>query len=89
MNFLNRLFFTIKKMGTSLVVQWLRLCAPNAGGPSLIPAQGTRSYVLHLKTLPAATKIQHSQISKYKQNKTKGHDKFRAGSLLLKILLYM
>ena len=43
--FLNRLFFTIKKMGTSLVVQWLRLCAPNAGGPSLIPGQGIRSHM--------------------------------------------
>ena len=29
--------------GTSLVVQWLRLCAPNAGGPGSIPGQGTRS----------------------------------------------
>ena len=27
---------------TSLVVQWLRLCTPNAGGPGLIPGQGTR-----------------------------------------------
>ena len=25
-------------LGTSLVVQWLRLCIPNAGGPGLIPA---------------------------------------------------
>ena len=30
--------------GTSLVVQWLRLCAPNAGGSGLIPGQGTRSH---------------------------------------------
>ena len=28
---------------TSLVVQWLRLRAPNAGGPGMIPGQGTRS----------------------------------------------
>ena len=27
--------------GTSLVVQWLRLCAPNAGGTGSIPGQGT------------------------------------------------
>ena len=27
---------------TSLVVQWLRLCAPNSGGPHSIPDQGTR-----------------------------------------------
>ena len=47
MDFLNRLFFTIKKskMGTSLVVQWLRLCAPNTGSPGLIPGQGTRSHM--------------------------------------------
>ena len=30
---------------TSLVVQWLRLCIPNAGGLGLIPGQGTRSYI--------------------------------------------
>ena len=29
--------------GTSLVVQWLRLLNPNAGGVGLIPARGTRS----------------------------------------------
>ena len=43
--------------GTSLVAQWLRLCAPNAGGPGLIPGQGTRSHV-HVATesLHATTK---------------------------------
>ena len=30
--------------GISLVVQWLRLCANSAGGPSSIPGQGTRSH---------------------------------------------
>ena len=30
-------------MGASLVVQWLRLRAANAGGPGSIPGQGTRS----------------------------------------------
>ena len=29
-------------MGTSLVVQWLRLCPSNAGGMGLIPGWGTR-----------------------------------------------
>ena len=33
------------KLETSQVVQWLRLCAPNAGGTSLIPLQGTRSHM--------------------------------------------
>ena len=33
----------LQKPGTSLVVQWLRFCAPNAGGPGSIPGQGTKS----------------------------------------------
>ena len=32
--------------GTSLVVQWLRLCAPNAGGPGSILGQWIRSHML-------------------------------------------
>ena len=32
-------------LGTSLVVQWLRLCAPSAGDPGSIPGRGTRSRV--------------------------------------------
>ena len=39
------------------MVQWLRLCASNAGGPDLkIPDQGARSHVPRLKILHAATK---------------------------------
>ena len=50
---------------TSLAVQWLRLCVPNAGGLGSIPGQGTKSHMLQrrpkicllqLKTLLAATK---------------------------------
>ena len=41
--------------GTSLVVQWVRLRAPNAGGPGLIPGRGTRS------RMPATTKTQSTQ----------------------------
>ena len=39
--------YLIKKnvSGTSLVVQWLRLHAPNAGGPGLIPVQRARSHI--------------------------------------------
>ena len=33
------------------MVQWIRLCAPNAGGWGSIPGQGTRSH------MHAATKI--------------------------------
>ena len=39
---------------TSLVVQWLRLCAPNAGDPGSIPDHGTRSYVRQLRVLPVS-----------------------------------
>ncbi|TEA28979.1 hypothetical protein DBR06_SOUSAS11410018, partial [Sousa chinensis] len=38
----------------SLVVQWIRLCAPNAGGPGSIPGQGTRSH------MRVATKSSHA-----------------------------
>ena len=50
--------------GTSLVVQWLRLWAPNAGGPGSIPGQGTRSHMpqWRLEILHAATKTCRSQI---------------------------
>ena len=35
--------------GTSLVVQWLGLHAPNAGGLGLILGQGTRSHMPQLR----------------------------------------
>ena len=35
----------INRGGTSLVVQWLKLRAPNAGGLGFIPAQGTESQI--------------------------------------------
>ena len=41
-------------VGTSLVVQWLRLQAPNAGDPGSIPDQETRSHILQLR--PSAVK---------------------------------
>ena len=53
---------------TSLVVQWLRLHAPNARGLGWILGsilgQGTRSHMLQIKTLHAAAKTQCSQINK-------------------------
>ena len=49
---------------TFLVVQGLTLHAPNAGAPGSIPGQGTRSHMLQLKILHAATKTQCSQIHK-------------------------
>ena len=62
-------------VGISLVVQWLRLLSPSAGGLGSILGQGTRSYRpqlrVHLpqqKILHAATKIEdpktwHSRIN--------------------------
>ena len=41
-------------MGTSLVVQWLRLCAANGEGTGSIPGQWTRSHMLQLR--PSAAK---------------------------------
>ena len=45
-----------KKVGASLVVQWLRFHAPKAGGLGWIPGQG--KYIPHAatKTLHPATK---------------------------------
>ncbi|TEA40718.1 hypothetical protein DBR06_SOUSAS1310011, partial [Sousa chinensis] len=41
----------------SLVVQWVRLHAPNAGGPDSIPGRGNRSHMhAATKSLHAATK---------------------------------
>ena len=40
--------------GTSFVVQWLRLQALSAGGPGVIPGQGTRSHMPQLR--PSSTK---------------------------------
>ena len=37
---LKKIFFLMQVLGSSLVVQWLRLHAPNAGGPGSIPSQG-------------------------------------------------
>ena len=56
---------------TSLVVQWLRFHAPNAGGLGWIPGQGTRACMSQLKD-PARgneTKTRRSQISLKKKKK--------------------
>ena len=50
--------------GTSLLAQWLRLWAPNAGGSGSIPGQRTRPHMSKLKRLHAATKIWCGQINK-------------------------
>ena len=55
-----------EERGTSLVVQWLRLQAPNAGGLDCIPGQGTRACMFHLKIPHAAamTLYGHGHIKK-------------------------
>ena len=57
---------------TSRVVQWLRLCAPSAGGPGSTPDQGISPtccnygvYIVQLNIPSVATKIQCNQINKY------------------------
>ena len=56
--------------GTSLVVQWLSLRAPNAGGPGLIPGQETRSHMLQLRVcivqLKCATTKKRSHMQQLK-----------------------
>ena len=54
------------------MVQWLRLQAPYAGGPGLMPGQGTGSHMLRLRVcmlqltiMHAATKTCHSQINTF------------------------
>ena len=58
--------------GASLVVQWLRLCAPNAGGPGLIPGKETRSrmpqlrvHMPQLRSAQVATKTWCNRIKKF------------------------
>ena len=47
-----RLSFQSESMHwTSLVVQWLRLCAPSAGGWGSVPGRGTRSHLLQLERI--------------------------------------
>ena len=52
----------MKRRGTSLAVQRLKLLIPNAGSLGLIPGWGTRSHMLQLKILPATTKTWCSHV---------------------------
>ena len=69
--------------GTSLVIQWLRLCTPNTGGLGSIPGQGTRSHKPQLKSLHAMTATWHCQTNTWKKKKrlqyrhTQGGDHMR------------
>ena len=63
--------------GISLVVQRLRLWAPNVGGLASIPGQETRCHIPQWKIPHAATKTRHSRIKK----KKKGRSRWRFNSL--------
>ena len=54
--------FQNSRKGTSLMVKWVRLWTPNAGGLGSIPGQGTTFRMQQLKIPNAKTKTQHSQI---------------------------
>ena len=43
-------------LGTSLVVQWLRLCALNTGGQGSIPSPGTRVNLLQIRVCKSQIK---------------------------------
>ena len=55
-----------------IIVQWLRLCAPKAGGPGLIPSQGTRPHTPHRRVhIPQRRPGVAKEINKsIKQTKT-------------------
>ena len=54
-------------LGTSLVVQWLRLHVPNAGGPASIPGQRTIIPPAATKSLCAMTKTWRGQKNEQKR----------------------
>ena len=54
------------------MVQWLRLQAPNAGGPGLIPGQGTRSHMPQLRGCILQLKPSAVKLKKKKQVKMRG-----------------
>ena len=60
-------------IGTSLVAQWLRLCASNASGVGSIPGQVTKT--------PHATKHDQKTRTKKKKKKPKGNRKTYIGKL--------
>ena len=61
-----------KETGTSLAVQWLRLCISDAGGTSVIPSGGTKiPHTTWLKNLLKKKNKESFKISE-KENAKKG-----------------
>ena len=48
--------------GTSLLAEWLRLRAPNAGHSGSVPGQGTTAQMLQLRVYVLQLKIPHLTI---------------------------
>ena len=77
--------------GASLVVQRLRLHAPNAGSPGCIPGQGTRSHLQQLKkilhptteTPHMATKTPCSQTHLKGGGGTNSHSQYQEETMTL------
>ena len=57
-------------MQTFSVVQWLRLCAPNAGGPGSILGQRTK--IPHAMQCGQKLKQKHQNIGNKSKNKQMG-----------------
>ena len=59
-----------ENLGTSLVVQWLRLHAPNAGGTGLIPCRGTK--IPHAQGTAKEKEKKQLRIKSARRLRTKG-----------------
>ena len=53
------------------MVQWLRLHAPNTGGPGSIPGQGTRSHGLQLEDSTYHSKHRRSHVPQLRPSAAK------------------
>ena len=71
------------KLGTSLVIQWLRHCTPNAGGPSLVHGQGTRSHMTQLRVCMLQLKSPNATM---KSEDPMCHKKTLEGTMKIKVL---
>ena len=62
------------------MVQWLRLCAPNAGVPGSIPGWGARSHInAATKSSHATTKIPHAATKTRCSGRKGGRKEGRTG----------
>ena len=65
------------------MVQWLRLHAPNAGRPSSIPGQGTRSYMPQLRACMPQLRLDSTKLlHKYEKKKWQCQETPKAAAIL-------